>query len=251
MWATWPARISPDRFRREGDYLAQLHAGNTIENYRAAFEYISSIDRYGYLASFPEDDAFGAIVMDIGGRKVTRDLLDSILEIYFLHEMGFDRRDAFTVLDIGAGYGRLAHRLTYAFPRAFVYCTDAIPQSSEICQRYLRYRGVARAVCISAESILDRGSIDLAVNVHSWSECTLGSIRAWLDIIDAKHIKRLFVVPHTPVCATIETDGSNQQFLPAILERFALYRWALKFPPSVHGQYPTAYMGFERKDSVQ
>jgi 2-polyprenyl-3-methyl-5-hydroxy-6-metoxy-1,4-benzoquinol methylase len=65
-----------------------------------------------------EDDDFGAEVFDFHGKVVSRDLLDSIIEINFLdRHLGFSSRRAVNVLDIGAGYGRLAHRMATAFPK--------------------------------------------------------------------------------------------------------------------------------------
>jgi hypothetical protein len=77
------------------------------------------------------------------------------------------------VLDVGAGYGRLAHRLCSWSPRARVVATDAVPLSTFLCEYYLGYRGCANAqVCRStrAGAVLARGGFDLAVNVHSFGE---------------------------------------------------------------------------------
>ena len=254
MWANWPARVDRENFRREGDYLAQTEFWGgeklTEAHYRAAYEYVKSIDRYEYLDLFTEDIAFGVTVFDIDGKTITRDLLDSILEIYFLHDCGFDRNDAPTVLDIGAGYGRFAHRFTQAFPRGFVYCTDAIAESSELCELYLRYRGVNRACVIPMEHVpYTSATFDLAVNIHSWSECTLSAIRAWLDILDEKRVPKLFVVPHTPDCVTMETDGPPCVFYPDIRRRFHYGRSHRKFPDAAAcWLYPTTYYFFSRTE---
>lgn len=249
MWETWPDRVSDELFRREGDYLAQMSGTATEQKYRNTVEYIRyrGFWMYGVLE---DDDAFGAIALDIDGRKITRDLLDSILELSFLkNHLGFDRLAKFTVLDIGAGYGRFAHRLTEIFPNAFVYCADAIEKSSEICKRYLKHRGVDRARVVSmdeAAEISDR--IDLAVNIHSWSECTLSAINEWLRILEEKRVKYLFVVPHTIHCATIERDGTANTFLPWILDSgYNLVCSRPKYPAGVDGLYPTQYYLFERE----
>ena len=45
------------------------------------------------------------------------------------------------ILDIGAGYGRLAHRMVSAFPNIQTYfCTDAVAISTFISEYYIRFR---------------------------------------------------------------------------------------------------------------
>ena len=248
MWATWPERVSETEFRREGDYLAQLGGGMTFDHYRATVEHILRLGGGRSWLALGDDAAAGVIAFEINGRIITRDLLDSILEIEFLRQrLDLEIHDAITVLDIGAGYGRFAHRFTQVFPNSFVYCTDAIEKSSRICESYLKYRGVDRARVISmdeAERLSDR--IDLAVNIHSWSECTLGAIDAWLRILAAKRVPNLFVVPHSVHCLTIEQGGGAACFLPLILDRgFNLVYSRPKFPPGVNGIYPTQYYLFQ------
>ncbi len=249
MWATWPDRVSSELFRREGDYLAQLAGSATEQKYRNTVEHISLLGGDEWLA-LGDDTAFGVVAFEIGGRIITRDLLDSIMEINFLRNHLYIERDSeITVLDIGAGYGRFAHRFTQIFPRAFVYCADAIEKSSEICRRYLEYRGVDRARVVSmdeAAEISDR--IDLAVNIHSWSECTLSAINAWLRILAENRVKNLFVVPHTVHCATMERDGSSNTFLPWILDSgLNLVCSRPKYLAGVDGLYQTQYFLFQRE----
>ena len=253
MWASWPDRVSETAFRREGDYLAQFGGGFTPGHYRATVEYIrKTTDVLWYLGLEEDDDAYGAVALGIDGMTVTRDLLDSILEINFLHEqLNLDLNAKITVLDIGAGYGRFAHRFTQVFPNSFVYCTDAIEKSSRICESYLKYRGVDRARVISmdeAERLSD--DIDLAVNIHSWSECTLGAINEWLRILYEKRVPNLFLVPHSVHCLTIEQGGGAVCFLPLILDRgLNLVYSRPKFPPGVNGIYPTQYYLFARQEN--
>ena len=249
MWAMWPDRVSETAFRREGDYLAQLGGGFTPEHYRNTVDYI--VRNHLQAWRLTDDDAFGVVSFDINGMTVTRDLLDSVLEINFLNGLlKFERTAKITVLDIGAGYGRFAHRFTQVFPNAFVYCTDAIEKSSRICESYLKYRGVERARVVSmdeVEKLSDK--IDLAVNIHSWSECTLGAIDAWLRILAEKRVRNLFLVPHSVHCLTIEQGGGAACFLPLILDRgFNLVYSRPKFPAGVNGIYPTQYYLFARQE---
>ena len=52
--------------------------------YLLAAYYVLDYDRLGLLGKLTEDGAFGAIAYEMAGRRVSRDLLDSILEIDFL-----------------------------------------------------------------------------------------------------------------------------------------------------------------------
>jgi hypothetical protein len=163
-----------------------------------------------------EDGAFGCTTATIDGLMVSRDLLDSIVEMEFIRRSTpehflIDAR----VLDIGAGYGRLAHRLVTAFGRARVFCTDAIEVSHDICRKYLGYRGARGAQVVDpglVEALLCRANIDLAVNIHSWSECTLPEVEAWLDLLRDCKVPRLLVVPHD---AQMQTEWGKHAWVPS------------------------------------
>ena len=97
-----------------------------------------SIDHLNLLDVLHEDDRFGVEIFNFHGQTVSRDLLDSIIEITFLEKhFGFLNRRDFNVLDIGAGYGRLAHRMATAAPNLGRYfCVDAVPESTFISDYY-------------------------------------------------------------------------------------------------------------------
>ena len=46
------------------------------------------------------------------------------------------------------------------------------------------------------EDIENVNDIDLAINIHTWPECTRAEINDWLDFLVRKNVKHLFVVPH-------------------------------------------------------
>ncbi len=79
-------------------------------------------------------------------------------ELCFLErELGLRERERFSVLDIGAGYGRLAHRMAAAHAErlADYCCVDAVPESTFVSEYYLRHRGVAPPARV-VEPRLDR-----------------------------------------------------------------------------------------------
>jgi 2-polyprenyl-3-methyl-5-hydroxy-6-metoxy-1,4-benzoquinol methylase len=65
------------------------------------------------------------------GRLVSRDLIDSIIEISYLEEkLQMSKTERFRILDIGAGYERFAKSIQEGFTNIEVSCIDAIPLSS-------------------------------------------------------------------------------------------------------------------------
>lgn len=191
-------------FRGHNAYVFQEGRFNrNIIGYLLAYYYIKSIDHRGLLDKLEEDNAFGAITYPIDGKQVSRDLLDSILEIYFLDSyLKLSEKTSFSVLDIGAGYGRSAYRMVKAFPNLKNYCcTDAIAVSSFLAEYYLSFRGVEdKAKIIPLDTIkedLSSYSFDLAVNIHSFSECTLAAIEWWLSLLNENQIPYLLIMPNS------------------------------------------------------
>ena len=57
----------------------------------------------------------------------------------------------------------------------------------------------------------------VAVNIHSFSECSLEAIRWWMDRIGERDIPWLLIVPNTPgELLSTELDGSRLDFRPDV-----------------------------------
>lgn len=231
-------------FRGHNAYVFQEGKFNrNLFGYLLAYYYTKSIDRKNLLEKLREDSAFGAISYLIDGKGVSRDLLDSILEIYFLEDhLGLWSRDAVSVLDIGAGYGRLAHRMAAALPNLKRYiCADAVPVSTFIADYYLRYRGLEDTCqAVPLDQIWERiqpGSIDLAVNIHSFSECALPAIEWWLALLVEKQVPALMIIPNSgedlltndgkdfrPLLEKVgyQLHSSQPKYLDPIVQKYAL-----------------------------
>jgi hypothetical protein len=194
--------IDLTRFRDDSPYIFQRFDNNGEVAHTLTAYYLQRNDKLGLLERLKEDGLFGAQTYDFEGRfLISRDLLDSINEINFLDRMmGISRLDSVNVLDIGAGYGRFAHRLSQALPRLNkVLCTDAIATSTFLSEYYLRFRNVPAAKVIpldEVESALAAQHVDIAVNIHSFSECRIEAVRWWLDLICSHGIRYLFIVPN-------------------------------------------------------
>jgi SAM-dependent methyltransferase len=230
-----PSRWSPDRV--EGFLDLRWFRGETLITwhyrelprisrlkYYVMLRYVTERDGSGLLERLSEDGAFGCWTFEYPGhQRVSRDLLESANELQFLdRELGLSARERFSVLDVGAGYGRLAHRMASVFPNLDDYCcVDAIAESTFLSEYYLAFRGVrppARVVALhELDAELEPGAFDLAVNIHSFSECTLVAIEWWVGLLARLRVPEVVIVPNEPTeLLSMEADGSRRDFAPAL-----------------------------------
>jgi SAM-dependent methyltransferase len=195
-----------------------------VLKYFVFMQYVRGRDSRGLLERLSEDGAFGCWSFEFPGYpKVSRDLLDSVNELLFLdRHLGILDQSHLRVLDIGAGYGRTAHRMVEAAEDVADYCcVDAIPESTFLCQYYLQFRGCAppaRVVPLhEVDAALAPHQFDLAVNIHSFSECTHEAVSWWVNCLDRLAVPNLLVVPNDEdELLAFEPDGSRRDFRPVI-----------------------------------
>jgi hypothetical protein len=217
------------RFRADNAYVwqqQQLGPAPRLKRYILLRE----IERHlpaGLLERLGEDGLFGCWTERYGEARppISRDLLDSVNEIAFLEQhIGLSHQPGLRVLDIGAGYGRLAHRMCQALPNLARYdCVDAVAESTFLCEFYLRLRGMsppARAVPLhEIDAGLAAEGYHLAVNIHSFTECRYDAIAWWLARVAALEIPWLLIVPNHPDrLMSTEADHSHRDYAP-LLER--------------------------------
>jgi SAM-dependent methyltransferase len=196
----------------------------TALKYFVLGRYVEDRDPTGLVDRLGEDGAFGCWTYSYPGHElVSRDLLESVNEICFLErQLGLAGRQSLRILDIGAGYGRLAHRMAAAYPDLADYCcVDAIPESTFLSEYYLGYRGSsppARVVPLhQLEEKLEGASFDLAVNIHSFSECTYAAIEWWIALLWRLRVENLLIVPNEPTeLLSLEPDHSRRDFAPLL-----------------------------------
>jgi SAM-dependent methyltransferase len=186
-------------------------------------DYVLSRDSQGLLEHLGEDGAFGAWTFQYAGYpRVSRDLLDSVNEILFLdRQLGLLDRCHLRVLDIGAGYGRTAYHMIQAADVSDYCCVDAVPESTFVCEYYLQHRGCAPPARVVPLHELDDaivpGSFDLAINIHSFSECTYAAVSWWLEWIERLRIPHLLIVPNDrDELLAFESDGTRRDFRPLV-----------------------------------
>lgn len=249
-------------FRGENAYVWQSRAGNSGINYALSYYYLRAHNALDLLDKLSEDYAFGVLAYDIDNRIISRDLLDSILEISFLERsIGLSKIPEFKVLDIGAGYGRLAHRMATAMPNlGAYYCTDAVPYSTFLSEFYLRYRNIenkAHVVPLLELDNLRNKSIDIAVNIHSFSECSLSAIEWWCKYIASLGIRYFMIAPNPGKHGgnRLSTTPGDHDFNSIInAAGYRLMKIEPKFlDPSVQmgGIFPTKYHLFQLSDYDQ
>lgn len=234
--STGLAGVDLTRFRASSSYVWNYYGLADSETERLKYyvfqQSIRSNDAAGLLATLTEDGAFGCQTFEFDGMApVSRDLLDSVAEINFLQRhLGVLDRDDMRVLDIGAGYGRMAHRLLEANPAMTGYtCVDAVPESTFLCEFYLEFRGLRdRADVIPLDEVDTRlnGPFEVALNIHSFSECTYDAVEWWLQRVQKLDIPYLMIVPNPDArfetdsdrFVTSEPDGSKRNYLPMLTE---------------------------------
>ena len=185
------------------------------------------LDRLG------EDPLFGVNLFEVDGVPVSRDLLESAREIGFLQDhVGLGSRPI-NLLDIGAGYGRLAYRLSQlGLDDLQVFATDAYAKSTFISEYHLRFRSARGSAVVpldEVDDLLERTAIDVAINVHSFSECTPKAVSWWVEKLAAHDVKFLMVVPNGGRSGGARCETGSGFDLESIFSSFG-YRIAVREP---------------------
>jgi len=197
FWETWQQKVKDalPNFCADKIYVDQESIPE--EEFRRVARGIKSLPYWNDLAARTRDREYGARLVyteDFG--QVTRMWLDSCVEIDFIRRNISSALRFRDVLDIGAGYGRLAVAL--APMMTTVTCVDPVPISTQICRHYC-HRFAPSVSVLDLDQFAETAEdlkFDLAVNVHSWSECSLEQIRRWLDVLKDLKVPYLFTVVH-------------------------------------------------------
>ena len=211
-------------FRSDNMYVWQHRDNNQEINYAISLNYIKSIDKLNLLEILKEDGFFGASTFIIDNKVVSRDLLDSMNEIYFLERnLNISGWSSLNILDIGAGYGRLAHRMSCALSNLKgIYCVDAIPESTFLCEYYLVFRKAKHAHAVplyEIENIMAENQIDIAINVCSFSEIPHSSIKWWIELLQKHKVNYLMIVPDGGLpLVSHQKDGTKLDFEKVIYQ---------------------------------
>lgn len=230
-------------FRGDNDYVWQLrYFEDDFEDrmYHYA-EYVQNQDSLSILGLCREDLLFGAFGIKFRGQVVSRDLLDSVIQInwacHAIDELSLERA---TVLDIGAGYGRLAHRVSEAFVgRWKSLSADGIAYSTFLSEWYLRYREAANSSVISLPNLRESLRVEqplVAFNCHSFSEIPALGVAWWLNEIEVAAIRHLIIVTNERSKQFLSSESDSRRV--DLLQMFAERGWAVeKQEPVVDDEY--------------
>ncbi len=220
--------VTPSHFRGDTPYVWHYRERRSTTSLKY-FVYLKDVeqrDHRGLLKTLTEDGQFGCWTWEFPGHpRISRDLLDSITEISFLdRNLKLFERKGLRVLDIGAGYGRLAHRVcSSGLDIASYVCCDAVPMSSFLCEYYLEYRKLsppARVCLLDEVDQLEPGCFDLAFNVHSFSECTHAAIAWWIGQLKRLKVPYLFLIPNEgdQLLSTESNEGKVRRDFSGLLD---------------------------------
>jgi hypothetical protein len=106
------------RFRGDCAFVWQHRDANSPASYVLTYYYLRATGYGPLLDKLTEDGLLGAYTLNVDNNLISRDRIDSVCELSFLNRL-LEKAPA-RVLDIGSGYGRLAHRLVQAFPEVSV-----------------------------------------------------------------------------------------------------------------------------------
>ena len=218
-------------FRGENAYVWQCQLGDNRNTYIEYYKILKNIDKEDFFMKTKEDGSHGCIFFEIENIKISRDLLDSILEIYYLKTI-FPDLEKMNLLEIGAGYGRLCKRFKDCFPGSKYYITDAIPESTIFSKIYLSKDNEDNEATedmiinlFDIETKLKDLNINMAINIHSFPECNINDVEWWVKLICTNKIKYIFYVPNNP--------HSNPDYMPdnrgeSILDIYTKYGYKIK-----------------------
>jgi SAM-dependent methyltransferase len=167
------------------------------------------------------DAEFGARVVETALGGVTRMWLDGNVEIDFLRRNlpGLER---LRVLDIGAGYGRLAVMLR-PFVKEYT-CVDPVAISTALCRAYTA-RFAPEVITLGIEEFVNNNTTyDLAINIHCWNECTLAQVDTWIRAIAERKIPYLFTVDHGRADGAYRAWNNTGSFRPVIEKHYRLVK---------------------------
>lgn len=203
-------------FRGHNAYVWQTNI-----NFEKLYNMTKKNDIFSLLDKTKESGSNGCKTFKIDNTIVSRDLLDSVIEITYLKTKLPDIENM-NIIEIGGGYGRLCKRFLDCYPNSNYYVTDGIPQSTYFSKKYLKEKGNHVINLFDIENKLSKMQFDIAINIHSFPECNIGDIEWWIKLIHDKKIRYIFFVPNNP--------QSTDTFLPtnkkeSILDIFTKYNY--------------------------
>jgi SAM-dependent methyltransferase len=215
MWQDWQRIVEQalPSYARSPIYVNQDVTLEEMERIVAALPRVYDV------SGMVRDVAHGARVFETSRGAMTRQWVDGNIEINFLVRALPSLRDMH-VLDIGAGYGRLAVMLA---PLVESYtCVDPVPVSTMVSREYTRQYAPAVTILDLEEFCAATVHPTIAINIHSWNECSYQQIANWLEALATLSVRYLFTVTHEPDRDIYLTWDGRQNFKTLLTERYTV-----------------------------
>lgn len=191
-------KVNLRNFRSDNVFVWQKR-NYGLSHLEAAARIAVDLDDLTLIDVMDEDGSYGAETYEYQGKKFSRELVDSILELNYLFK--FFPAGVGKILDIGAGYGRFSYRALQAGFAKQAVCVDAIPIGTITSRVYLDQEirtGKAEVIGVDELDKLKSSGIDIAINIHSFSEMSLSAVETWVQFLRLIQVPWLFIVPNPP-----------------------------------------------------
>lgn len=197
---------------------------------------IEERDTLGLLQRLEEPEVGRGDTVNVHGRRVTMDLLQSIDEFYRIKDaMGFDVNDPIVFCEIGAGYGRVPYVALRAMPNARYFIFD-LPESLLLSQYYLTTLFPSSSALLYPESSergrdawktarlafglpdqireLEPKSVDVVLNIYSFMEMSTEQVKAYFDAIERLDPQGLYIKQHKHEVNLLEQSLLTNELYP-------------------------------------
>lgn len=200
LYGAWRRDVSPRLARRQQAELAIFT--------KMLWKLAEQFDTEGLLKRLQEPVEGNPFKIFLGGKLISQDLANSVLEFYSIREQFAPPLDAsLRICELGAGYGRNAYVFASAFPNGKYIIID-IPPALYVSQQYLskvfpekrvfkfrcfenfeevreEYEQASLVFLLPHQAeMLPAKSVDLFVNISSLHEMTMEQISAYFGLID-------------------------------------------------------------------
>ena len=231
MWVEWQDKVKaslPNNYASSPIYIEQGSQTADDASRVAAGVWAQKggpIDIDGAL----RDVKYGAMTFSTPNGGVTRAWLDSNVEIDFIKRNVPAGYKIDNVLDVGAGYGRLAITMATLPEFKTITCVDAVPISTVVCDGYVKEFDTQKKVTVlSIDQFWDVHSalaFDIAVNVHSWNECHHDQVQNWVETLAEMRVPLLLTVSHGSYRTNEKpyySWGNSPSWRPVVEKRYEL-----------------------------
>lgn len=196
LWVTEDAAVDLSSFKvdhRNYNLALWDPRANGVRYLKAMLYHVATeltVDDWARIKKIRNREVGSPTTVRVNGESVCMDYLQASLELGFI-EHQVDLRGA-RVLEIGAGYGRTCHTILSNHDLAGYTIID-LKNTLRLSRRYLRevlddeqFAKVSFVEVDDIESAMASREFELAINIHSLTEMPPQTVRAYLDLIDAK-----------------------------------------------------------------